>query len=77
MADGKLEPRVGKPKLRSGANWNPLLCAIWKDADPDIPILKQAKDEYAKLQWAYQPAFLELFHRCRHFLFQIQHHRGE
>jgi predicted Zn-dependent protease len=23
---------------------------IWKDADPDIPILKQAKDEYAKLQ---------------------------
>ena len=22
----------------------------WKDADPDIPILKQAKDEYAKLQ---------------------------
>jgi cytochrome c-type biogenesis protein CcmH/NrfG len=24
--------------------------AIWKDADPDIPILKQAKSEYAKLQ---------------------------
>jgi len=23
---------------------------IWKDADPDIPILKQAKSEYAKLQ---------------------------
>ena len=23
--------------------------AIWKDADPDIPILKQAKAEYAKL----------------------------
>src|SRR5712691_6666685 len=22
----------------------------WKDADPDIPILKQAKDEYAKVQ---------------------------
>jgi hypothetical protein len=22
----------------------------WKDADPDIPILKQAKAEYAKLQ---------------------------
>jgi hypothetical protein len=22
----------------------------WKDADPDIPILKQAKTEYAKLQ---------------------------
>jgi hypothetical protein len=50
MADGKLEPRVGKPELRSGANWNPLLCAIWKDADPDIPILKEAKAEYARLQ---------------------------
>jgi eukaryotic-like serine/threonine-protein kinase len=23
--------------------------ALWKDADPDIPILKQAKSEYAKL----------------------------
>jgi len=24
--------------------------AVWKDADPDVPILKQAKAEYAKLQ---------------------------
>jgi eukaryotic-like serine/threonine-protein kinase len=24
--------------------------AVWKDADPDIPILKEAKSEYAKLQ---------------------------
>ena len=24
--------------------------ALWKDADPDIPILKQAKAEYEKLQ---------------------------
>jgi hypothetical protein len=24
--------------------------ALWKDADPDIPILKQAKVEYANLQ---------------------------
>jgi len=23
---------------------------LWKDADPDIPILKQAKAEYAKMQ---------------------------
>jgi eukaryotic-like serine/threonine-protein kinase len=23
---------------------------LWKDADPDIPILKQAKGEYAKMQ---------------------------
>ena len=24
--------------------------ALWKDADPDIPILKEAKAEYATLQ---------------------------
>jgi len=24
---------------------------LWKDADPDIPIVKQAKAEYAKLGW--------------------------
>ena len=24
--------------------------ALWKDADPDLPILKQAKAEYAKIQ---------------------------
>jgi hypothetical protein len=24
--------------------------ALWKDADPDVPILQQAKSEYAKLQ---------------------------
>ena len=23
---------------------------LWKDADPDIPILKQAKSEYARIQ---------------------------
>lgn len=23
---------------------------LWKDADPDIPILKEAKGEYAKLE---------------------------
>jgi hypothetical protein len=25
------------------------LFALWKDADPDLPVLKQAKDEYARL----------------------------
>ena len=25
---------------------------LWKDADPELPILKQAKTEYAKLQQA-------------------------
>jgi eukaryotic-like serine/threonine-protein kinase len=29
---------------------NQALFALWKDADPDIPILKEAKAEYAKLQ---------------------------
>ena len=24
--------------------------ALWKDADPDVPILKQAKAKYAKMQ---------------------------
>jgi len=24
--------------------------ALWKDADPDIPLLKQARDEYAKVK---------------------------
>ena len=28
----------------------PNLVALWKDADPDIPILKQGKAEYARLQ---------------------------
>jgi len=23
---------------------------LWKDTDPDVPILKQAKTEYARLQ---------------------------
>src|SRR5262249_30048405 len=27
-----------------------IFLTVWKDADPDIPILKQAKAEYAKLQ---------------------------
>jgi hypothetical protein len=25
------------------------LFAVWKDADPELPLLKQAKAEYAKL----------------------------
>jgi hypothetical protein len=28
---------------------------LWKDADPDIPIFRQAKAEYAKLQPDNQP----------------------
>jgi eukaryotic-like serine/threonine-protein kinase len=26
------------------------LLNLWKDADPDLPLLKKAKTEYAKLQ---------------------------
>lgn len=29
---------------------------FWKDADPDVPILKQAKSEYANLQERQEPA---------------------
>ena len=29
--------------------WIPLHFCAWKDADPDIPILQEAKAEYAKL----------------------------
>jgi hypothetical protein len=25
-------------------------CGLWKDADPDIPILKEAKAEYEELK---------------------------
>jgi serine/threonine protein kinase/tetratricopeptide (TPR) repeat protein len=33
---------------RAGGSYQELF-ALWKDADPDIPILKEAKSEYAKL----------------------------
>ena len=36
-------------RMRSLAAYKDFL-TLWKDADPDIPILKQAKAEYAKLQ---------------------------
>jgi hypothetical protein len=39
--------KVMRPKL---AQLYQDFFAYWKDADPDIPILKQAKAEYAKLQ---------------------------
>jgi hypothetical protein len=31
------------PRLRAASS-------LWKDADADVPVLKQAKIEYAKLQ---------------------------
>ncbi len=36
-------------KAKSAAAYQDFL-ALWKDADPDVPILKEAKAEYAKLQ---------------------------
>jgi len=36
-------------RVRALSAYNDFL-TLWKDADPDIPILKQAKAEYAKLQ---------------------------
>jgi eukaryotic-like serine/threonine-protein kinase len=36
-------------KVKADAAYQDFL-ALWKDADPDIPILKEAKAEYAKLQ---------------------------
>jgi hypothetical protein len=36
-------------QLRALAEYEDFL-TVWEDADPDIPIDKQAKSEYAKLQ---------------------------
>jgi eukaryotic-like serine/threonine-protein kinase len=41
-------PMQGSPAKARAAYLDFLI--LWKDADPDIPILKQAKAEYAKLQ---------------------------
>jgi len=35
---------------KAGASYRDFL-TLWKDADPDLPILQQAKAEYARLQW--------------------------
>jgi len=37
------------PRVRALAAYKDFL-TLWKDADPDVPILKQARAEYAKLQ---------------------------
>jgi hypothetical protein len=36
-------------KARSRVAYQDFL-ALWKDADPDIPLLREAKAEYAKVQ---------------------------
>jgi len=35
---------------KKGAEFDPATLDSWKEADPDVPNLKQAKAEYAKLQ---------------------------
>jgi eukaryotic-like serine/threonine-protein kinase len=40
---------LGGDATRAKSSYEDFL-TLWKDADPDIPILKQAKVEYAKLQ---------------------------
>jgi hypothetical protein len=48
MTMGSMQEHAGhRPRVRSLAAYKDFL-ALWKDADPDIPILKQAKAEYAK-----------------------------
>jgi hypothetical protein len=43
-----VRPDAQRP-LRALAAYKDFL-TLWKDADPDIPILKETKAEYAKLQ---------------------------
>jgi len=40
---------ISRDSARARAAYQDFL-TLWKDADPDIPILKQAKIEYAKLR---------------------------
>ena len=40
---------LGGDKTKAKSAYQDFL-TLWKDADPDIPILKEAKAEYAKLQ---------------------------
>ena len=46
---GKMPALPGTALTKARAAYQDFF-ALWKDADPDIPILKQAKAEYAKLQ---------------------------
>jgi len=41
---------VSHETTKAKAAYNDFL-TLWKDADRDIPILKQVKAEYARLQW--------------------------
>jgi hypothetical protein len=47
VQDGRAYAMQGDT-AKAKASYNDFL-TLWKDADPDIPILKQAKVEHAKL----------------------------
>jgi hypothetical protein len=44
-----LKPRLRHGDRRTGQRDRDPFFALWKDADPDVPILKEAKAEYVKL----------------------------
>jgi len=45
----KQTANIGQKEMRALAAYKDFL-TLWKDADPDVPILKEAKTEYAKLR---------------------------
>ncbi len=49
LAETSHGPDANAARARASAAYEDFL-ELWKDADADIPILKQSKAEYAKLQ---------------------------
>jgi hypothetical protein len=47
MSEGNRSKRWGDQA--TACRWYEEFLTIWRDADPDIPLLKQAKAEYSKL----------------------------
>jgi hypothetical protein len=47
---GLARARVLEGNISAGRSAYQDFFALWKDADPDIPILKEAKTEHGKLQ---------------------------
>lgn len=50
---------LSRPPVRGGCRQAAYqdFAALWKEADSEIPVLKQAKSEYAKLGWLSRIAF--------------------
>lgn len=65
-------------RVRALAAWENFL-SLWKDADPDIPILKEAKAEYPKLQsqWKVPPPRLLVDYGLRNQEVTLKTHVGE